>query len=270
VETVKKSNLMQTLSSVKKSVARTPIVHATAIIEKSVILEENVTVGPFCILTGNLTIGAGTHIHSHVTIGLPAQDRTTKKSLGSIVIGKNCHIREFVTIHASKKENGITSIGNNCYIMCYSHIAHDVVLEDNVELINNVALGGHVYIEKHTMLMAYGAIHQFCRVGQYSALSPYSGARQDLPPFCLFNGQPGKFAGLNMIALKRAGFSSQSINALKHITMLFYNHKLPLSEIKQACKKECDTWGNDALVKTFITFIEKSKRGISRKVFTYK
>ena len=241
-------------------------IHPSAIVGEKVELGKNVKVGPFCVITGKVKIGDNTRFHANVMVGFPAQNIGTEKSLGQIEIGQNCELREFVTIHASKYPDGSTKIGNNCYIMNYSHVSHDSTLEDNVTLINNVSLGGHSYIEKNAFLMAYAATHQFCRIGTFTAVAPFSGARQDLPPFCLFNEQPGAYAGLNIIALKRAGFTSETINALKHVTKLFYNEKMFVTKIKEIASNE--SWGNDLHVQHFLNFIENSKRGVSMRAIS--
>jgi UDP-N-acetylglucosamine acyltransferase len=238
-------------------------IHPSAIVGENVELGSNVKIGPFCIVVGNVKIGDNTRLHANVVVGFPAQNIGTKESYSKIEIGQNCELREFVTVHASKYPDGLTKIGNHCYIMNYSHISHDCILEDNVTLINNVSLGGHSYIEKNAFLMAYAATHQFCRVGTFTAVAPFSGARQDLPPFCLFNEQPGAYAGLNIIALKRAGFTTETINALKHVTKLFYNQKTLITKIREIALTE--SWGNDPHVQHFLNFIENSKRGVSMR-----
>ncbi len=242
-------------------------IHETAIVGPNVQIGENVKIGPFCTIVGNVIIKKNTIIYPNVSIGFPAQNLDTTKSLGSIVIGENCKIREFVSIGASKSDDGKTLIGNNCYIMSYSHVAHDVILEDNVTLINNVNLGGHVYVEKNAFLMANSASHQFCRIGQYCALAPFSAIRQDLPPFLIFSGMPAKYYGLNLIALKRAGFTKENISAIKHVAMLFYQKKLLLRDIKELSEKESEKWwSKDLKVKIFLDFIENSKRGVSKRI----
>lgn len=239
-------------------------IHPTTIIGPNVKLGNNVKIGPFCIIVGNVTIGDNSIIYSNAVIGNPAQNLDTIKPLGSISIGKNCKIREFVTIGASKKDNGKTIVGDNCYIMTYCHIAHDVTLEENVVMISNVNLAGHVYVEKNAFLMANSAAHQFCRIGQYTSLAPYSAIRQDIPPYSMFNGLPAKFYGLNIVALKRAGFSKESLNAIKHVSKLFYQDKLLLEEIEILAQKEPD-WGQNREVNLFVNFIKNSDRGVSKK-----
>ncbi|MFH1462032.1 MAG: acyl-ACP--UDP-N-acetylglucosamine O-acyltransferase [bacterium] len=239
-------------------------IHPSAIIGPDVKIGDNVKIGPYSILTGNIEIDNNTVIYPHVSIGAPAQNLDTLKSLGKLKIGKNVKIREFSSIGASKYEDGQTTIGDNCYIMSYCHVAHDVTLEENVTLINSVNLGGHVYVEKNAFLMANCASHQFCRIGQFTSLAPYSAIRQDLPPFSMFSGLPAKYYGLNVIALKRAGFSQDSINAIKHIGKLFYQDKVLLTEIEKKAAQET-TWGSNEFVINFINFIKNSQRGVSKK-----
>jgi len=239
------------------------IIHPTAVVGPNVQLDANVKVGPFCTVIGNVTIGEGTRLHAHVTVGFPAQVLEMKQSFGKVTIGKNCELREFVTVHASRYPDGTTSIGDNCYLMNFAHVSHDSILENNVTLINNANLGGHTHIEKNVFVMAGSATHQFCRIGTLTALAPFSGIRQDLPPFGLFSGQPARFYGLNVIGLKRAGFTHENINALKHVTKLFYQEKLPIENIVQ-CSKNESAWGADENVIKFLNFIKMSSRGVSR------
>jgi len=247
---------------------QTTYIHPTSYVGPNVTLGNNVKVGPYCTIIGQTTIGDGTRVYGNTTIGFPAQDTQTHDSKGTISIGKNCHIREFVTIHASKDNDGRTLVGNNCYIMNFVHVAHDVVLKDNVILINQVNLGGHSHVEEGVMLMANTAMHQFCRIGRMSSITPFSATRQDLPPFCLFTGQPVRFSGLNLVALKRAGVPRESINAIKHATKLFYQDKLPFEQIEELAGKESE-WGHDSYVAEFLSFIKKSTRGVSRRTLSY-
>lgn len=244
-------------------------IHPTSIIGKDVTLGQNVKIGPYCTIVGKVSIDDDSRIYGYVTIGMPAQDINTQKPLGSVEIGKSCEIREFVTIGSPKTEGSKTIIGNECYVMNFSHVAHDVVLENNVVLINSVNLGGHVYIEHHVMLMANTAIHQFCRVGAYSALAPFSGMRQDLPPFSLYNGTPGYFAGLNALALRRAKFSSQEINNLKTVTKLFFQDKVPFDRLIKHVEQN-EQLQESKHVQHFLHFVQNSDRGISRKTFSKK
>lgn len=256
-------------------------VHHTSILGPNVSLGKNVKIGPYCTVIGNVSIGSNTKIYQNVCIGFPAQDVGTSQPLGKIEIGENCNIREFTTIHSSKKNNGVTFIGNNCYIMNFCHIAHDVVMGNNVILINNVNIGGHSIVQDGVMLMANSAVHQFCKIGRLSCLTPYSGTRQDLPPFCMFAGQPGKFSGLNTVALKRASIPGESIDAIKHVSKLFYQDKISIEKIKNLDSTNLDSKTEnesgftesglkDSYAREFLDFLINSERGVSRKVFSYK
>ncbi len=245
-------------------------IHPTAIVGPQVQLSDNVKIGPYCVLIGQITIGVNTQLSAHVTVGFPAQDVGTPKSLGRISIGADCTIREFVTIHASKKEDGMTVIGNKCYIMNFCHVGHDVILENEVILVNSVNLGGHTHVESGVMMMASSASHQFCRIGRLSAVTPFSATRQDLPPFCMFEGQPATFSGLNLIALKRLGLAREDINALKHVTKLFYQDKLLLTPIMKLAEDAADDWGGNEYVQAFLAFVKNSTRGVSKRSFSYR
>lgn len=244
--------------------ANVTYVHPTALVGPHVVLEDGVKVGPYAIITGNVTVGSGTRIYPHATIGFPAESLGTRIPHGTIRIGKDCEIREFVTVHASKYPGGETRIGDNAYIMNYSHVSHDVILEHNVVMINNVQLGGHTYVEHHAFLMANSATHQFARIGQYASLAPFSGIRQDIPPFCIFNGVPAGFSGLNSVGLRRAGFTSTSLQGLKRVTTLFYQQKLSLKVIQEIITTD-PLLTHDTCTQAFMTFIQQSQRGVSRK-----
>lgn len=242
-------------------------IHPTAVIGDHVTLGKGVKIGPFCTVIGHTTIGDNTRLHAHVTVGFPAQVVGVLQSLGTVSIGSNCELREFVTIHAARTAEGSTRIGNNTYIMHYAHVAHDVVIGNNVVVNPNVNFGGHTVVEDRAVIMTGSATHQFTHIGAFTALAPFSGIRQDLPPFCTFNGKPAGFFGLNAIGLKRNGFSRESINALKQVTKLFYQDKLPLQAIVDASIAD-PSWGNDQHVQQFLTFVANSARGVSRRCGT--
>lgn len=238
-------------------------IHPTAIIGDQVTLGTNVKIGPYCVVIGKVTIGNNTRLHGHVTIGYPAEVKGLMDNHGTITIGEQCEIREFATIHAPRTADGVTSVGNYVYIMNYCHISHNCVVEDYVTMTNGTNLGGHTHVEHHAVLMANSATHQFTRVGQYTCLAAYSAIRQDVPPFSMYWGLPASFSGLNRVGLRRAGFSAETLNAIKHAAKLYFQDKLPFAAIKEAA--EAEDWGAIDAVQTFLAFIEKSNRGVSRK-----
>jgi UDP-N-acetylglucosamine acyltransferase len=238
-------------------------VHPTSYVGPQVTLGAGVKIGPFCTIVGNVVIGDNTRLYGNVVVGMPAEDINTPKPLGAVVIGANCHIREFVSINASKYVDGFTRIGDNCYIMNFCYVSHDATLENNVIMINSVNLGGHVYIEHHAVLMANSALHQFCRVGAYTAIAAFTATGQDLPPFSTFSGRPASFSGLNRVGLRRNSFNQQDLNDLRHLTKLFFQDKLMLPDIQQLAARE--PWGSNPHVQTFLTFVSNSRRGVSRR-----
>lgn len=251
-------------SSLESSFFSSPdtYVHPTAYVGPAVMLGNNVKVGPYSQIIGNVTVGDNTQIYGHVVIGSPAQDLSVRKPLGRVEIGAHSVIREFVTIDAPKADASCTRIGEHNYLMHFAHVGHDVTTGDHVTMTNHVQLAGHAVLEDHVLLMAHAAVHQFCRIGAYTALAPFSGCRQDLPPYSLFAKQPAAFAGLNKIKLRRALFSDAALAGLKQVTALFFQEKLPIALIQERSVSE--PWGTSEQVQRFITFIANSRRGVSR------
>ena len=140
----------------------------------------------------------------------------------------------------------------------------DKIKENDVVLINNVNLGGHVHVGHHSMLMANAAVHQFCRIGEYASIAPFSGTRQDIPPFCIFEGSPAVFAGINIVNLRRNNFSSEDRLFIKKISKLFFIEKLSVSSVELEVNKNLAMKKNNN-VQRFLYFIKNSERGISRK-----
>lgn len=237
-------------------------VHPSSLVGPNVKLGAGVKIGPFCTVLGNTTIGDRTRLSGYVSIGFEAEVLAVTVNHGSIVIGSDCRIREFATIHAPKTPESATTIGNKCYIMNYCHISHDATLGNNVTLTNGVSLAGFVQLGNNVNMMAHSAMHQFCKVGEYSAVAPFSGARQDLPPFCIFEGKGAFFAGLNRIGLKRAGVPQASIEELRVLTRWFYQEKVTLATIKE---KINESGLVSSEVHRFISFVETSQRGVSRR-----
>lgn len=244
-------------------------IHPSSIIGPNVTLGDGVKIGPYCVIMGNTTIGNHTRIGAYTSIGLHAQHTQTPQNIGVVHIGSRCEIREYVSIHAPIQHDGATTIGDDCYLMNYAHVAHNVTLEHHVILTNQVNLAGHVYIEHHGYLMANAGVHQYCRIGKYSCLTPYSGIRQDIPPFSMFTGQPAQFSGLHRISLEKNGFDGQSITALQTVTNLFYKEKLLLPAIIAHAKAHKSSWGGSEYVQDFISFIAQSSRGVSKRALSY-
>jgi len=203
-------------------------IHPTALVEGNVELADGVEIGAFTVIKGNVKIGKNTKIGNRVTIlhnveigenceihdgcviGDEPQHLRDKGLHGKVVIGNNTILREYVTVNRGtdfdRKE---TRIGNNVFLMAYTHVAHDCIVGDNVIMANAATLGGHVVIENNVFLGGLSAVQQKCRVGAYAMVGGLSGVNKDVPPFTRAVGQHVELRGLNYIALKRAGLKSE-------------------------------------------------------------
>ena len=204
---------------------------SNSVIHKNSKLGKNVKIGPFCyigenviieddcklhshvVIDGNTVIGSGSEIFSFATIGSTPQDLKYKGEKTKISVGKNCKIREYVTINlGTLGGGGITTVGNNCLLMIGTHIAHDCIINDNVIFANHSTLAGHVIVEKNVVVGALSAIHQFSRVGEGSMIGGMSGVTADVIPFTTVMGNRAKLSGLNLVGLKRSNYEKKEIN----------------------------------------------------------
>ncbi len=253
-------------------------IHPTAIIDKRVELGDNVKIGPFVNIKSNVTIGdnsiidANAYIGSYTKIGknckvFPSavigtipQDLKFKGEFSELIIGDNTTIREFCMINrGTKGGGGITRIGKNNLIMAYVHIAHDCFLGDNVIIANAVQFAGHIVVEDNAVIGGMTAIHQFVRIGKFAMVGGMSGIGQDVAPFCLAAGSRAKLHGLNLIGLKRAGFSNEEIEQLKEAYKTIFKSKLRFEEAYEKLKNS-----SSKNVIHMIEFLKKSTRGFLR------
>lgn len=255
-------------------------VHETAIVSPKAWLGKDVKVGPYAIIEEDVDIGEATHVGPHVFIGKYAkigkrcrvfpfasigtipQDLKFKGERTELKIGNDNVIREFVTINrGTTAGGGITTIGDHNLLMAYAHVAHDCVIRNHVILANAATLAGHIEIEDYAVVGGLVAVHQFVRIGTHAFIGGTSGVRKDIPPFVLAHGAPVRLYGLNRVGLKRRNFSEETLEALKKAYKIILRSGLLLKEAIKKAKEEVPPLPE---VKTFIDFIEKSKRGISR------
>ena len=255
-------------------------IHPTAIIASSAEIDEDTRIGPFCIISegvhikkgtklisnavieGNTEIGENCIIYPFTSIGLPPQDLKYKGEKTGVKIGDNNIIREYITIHrASVGGDGVTTIGDNNFLMAYVHIAHDCKIGNSVNMANVATLAGHVVVEDYAVIGGLVAIHQFTRIGAYSMVGGFSGVGQDIPPYMIASGARAKLFGLNTIGLKRNGFSDSTVNELKKAYKILFREKRTL---KDAIKKIQEDLPYTEEIKHLIEFIQKNKRGICR------
>ena len=257
------------------------MIHPTVIIDSKAEIEGGVEIGPYCVIEKGVSIGEETKIGPHVviregtqigkqcqisqfaSIGEAPQSVAYKGEKTSLLIGDRNIIREFTTLHRGTiKGGGKTVIGNENFLMAYSHVAHDCQIGDQVIMANGATLAGHIVIEDRAIIGGLVAIHQFCRVGAYAIIGGVSGILLDIPPYTIAQGAPARLFGLNTVGLKRANFSEETKRALKKAYRIIFRSGLAL-------EKAIETVGGDEISKTqevqhLLQFIQRSKRGITR------
>ncbi len=254
------------------------MIHPTVVIEKGAEIADNVEIGPYCVIGAQAKVGSGTKLISHVTVqgrtevgeqctihpfaslGGPPQDITYRGEETACLIGNNNVIREYVTINRGTRASGATRVGNNNFIMAYSHMAHDCVVGNNVIMANCSTLAGHVHIADFAILSGLCAIHQFCKVGKYAFVSGLTGVPKDIPPFVMAAGNRARLYGLNVVGLERQHFSKEEITKLKRAYRILFRSSLPLETSLRMVEEQLD--GDN--IKELLTFIRSSERGICR------
>lgn len=262
------------------AIAKTAVIHPTAIIEDGAIIHDNVQIGPYCIIGKEVEIGEGTILKSHVvangrtkigcnneiyqfaSIGEANQDLKYAGEPTVVEIGDFNRIRESCTIHRGTVQGeGITRIGNYNLMMCNVHIAHDCTIGNRCIFANNVAVAGHVLVKDFAIIGGNSAVHQFCIVGEHVMIGGVSGVTQDVPPYVLAQGTHVSPYGINIEGLKRRGFSKEDIVLIRQAYKLIYRSGKPIEEVKVEIAKQAET---HSVLKPFVTLFEQSKRGLIR------
>jgi UDP-N-acetylglucosamine acyltransferase len=254
-----------------------PRIHATALVDPSVELAPGVEIGPYSIIEANARIGAGTFIDAHVRIarltrigrqnhighgavlGTAPQDLKYRDEPTHLEIGDRNIIREYATLHRGTKSHGRTVVGHECFLMAYSHVAHDCELGDHVVLANSVNMAGHVTIEDWVVIGGVVPIHQFVRIGCHAMIGGGFRVPQDICPYALLGGYPLRVVGLNVIGLKRRGFSAAQLAPLKAAFRILFGKKLNTSQALEQIEQEVEP---SAEVKRLVAFVRGSERGI--------
>jgi len=218
------------------------IIHKTAIIDKKIKLGKNVAIGPYSVIgphvqirnnvkihsqvniQGHTVIDEGTEIFPFASIGTIPQDLKYHGEKTKLIIGKKNVIREHVTINPGTKGGGsITKIGNNCLLMVGSHVAHDCSLGNDVIMVNNATLAGHVKIEDFAIIGGLSAVHQYVRIGKHAMIGGMSGVENDVIPYGSVMGNRAYLSGLNIVGLKRRGFNRKQIHDLRTAFRLIFS-----------------------------------------------
>lgn len=255
-------------------------IHPTALVSPKAKIGNNIIVGPYAIIQDDVEIGNDCRVGPHAVIydGARIGDRVKIKQAASVahvpqdlkfsqepslfIVGDDTVIHEFVTLHRGTKETGKSEVGKKCLLMAYAHVAHDCVIGDNVILANGVQIAGHVLVEDFAIIGGMTPVHQFCKVGQHCMIGGGFRAVQDVPPYILCGEMPLRFAGLNLVGLRRRGFAASDIEALKKTYSYIYDHSM---NVTQALKKIEEELGGNKLVQNVIDFVRTSKRGIIGK-----
>ncbi len=235
------------------------IIHPFTIIEDDVEIANGCEIGPSAVIYNGARIGNRVKIYQGASISHSPQDLKYANERTIFIIGDDTVIHEYVTLHRGTKETGFSSLGKNCLMMAYTHIAHDCVVGDNVILANAVQIAGHVHVEDWVIIGGTGAVHQFCKVGKHAMLGANSVTVKDVPPFVIGGRFPVKFEGLNKVGLRRRGFSNEDIEIIKKTYDYIYNSGL---NVTQGVEKAEAELGDNENVKNIIEFVRTSKRGI--------
>lgn len=256
------------------------MIHPTAIVSPKAELDSNVEIGPYSIIGESVFIGSGTVIGSHVVIdpyvtigsnckifqyaaiGAVPQSLRFGGEKTYVKIGRGCMIREFVTIHRGTGfGGGVTEIGEDNFLMAYTHIAHDCKIGRKVVMANNATLAGHITIGDYATVGGLVAIHQFVRIGDYAFIGGKSAIPKDIPPYVIAAGDRAKLHGLNLVGLKRQGMSPKTLSLLKKAYRIFFRIGLTVNEAVERVRAEVEQVPE---VVKFIEFIKSSERGVTR------
>ncbi len=260
------------------------MIHATAIIDAGAVLGKDVDVGPYAVIGPKVTIGDGCSIGAHAiveshvrmgngtrvspyaSIGAPPQDLKFKGEDTWVEIGEGTTIREFVTVNrGTATGGGVTRVGGRVLLMAYCHVAHDCHVGDRVIMANAATLAGHITVEEGAFIGGLTGVHQFVRIGAYAIVGALSAVSKDVPPYV--KAVPARQArnqslfGLNVIGLRRAGFTPETIDAVKDAYRIIFRGSLPLAEALAKVEAEVPRARE---VRHLVDFIRASKRGVQR------
>ncbi len=252
------------------------LIHASAIIEDGAVLGNSVSIGPFAyiganvkigdnttvashaVIEGYTTIGKNNRIFSHAAIGTIPQDLKFDGEHVELIIGDDNTIREFTLFNPGTKGGGsVTRVGNGNLFMAYVHLGHDVIIGDHCILANGATLAGHVELGNHVVIGGLTPIHQFVHIGDYAMIGGASALAQDIPPYCLAEGNRASLRGLNLTGLRR-NMERNDIDALKIAYRELFEQGNPLQEVAQSILKNT----NSEKVEQLCKFIMASTRGI--------
>ena len=253
------------------------VIHPTAIVSLKAELADDVEVGPYTIVEEDVKIGSGSkvassallasgatlgnnvEVHHGAVIGTIPQDLKFGGEVTQVVIGDGTVVREYATINRGTKAYGTTTVGKECMLMAYSHVAHDCILGDGVIMANSVNLAGHVEVGDYAIIGGVVPVHQFVKIGTHAMIGGGFRVQQDICPYALVGGYPLKVTGINSVGLRRRGFSKEVIKVLESAFKLLFFSGLNTTQAVERIKSEIDLIPE---VEEIFDFIGKSTRGI--------
>lgn len=222
---------------------------------------KNVTIDAFAYIDDNVIIGDNCHIFPHAVIGCVPQDLKFKGEETWTIIGDNCVLREFVTVHRGTASKGKTVIGNNNLIMAYCHVAHDCVLGNNIIMSNATQLAGEVVVDDYAIIGGGTLVHQFSHIGGHVMIQGGSKVNKDIPPYIIAARDPIAYCGINSIGLNRRGFSANQIHTIQDAYRMIYQDALMTAKALEQIET---TLPQSEERDTILNFVRNSERGIVR------
>jgi UDP-N-acetylglucosamine acyltransferase len=246
-------------------------IHPTAVVDRAAKVHETVEIGPFCVVgpkvtlaegvrlinhvcvDGHTSIGKGTVVYPFASLGQPPQSLAYKGEENSLIIGENNIIREHMTMNpGTARGNGVTKVGDNCMFMADSHVAHDCQVGSNCVFANNAMIGGHVTVEDYVWLGGGAAVHQFSRIGRHAFVGGMAGLEGDLIPYGSVMGNRAHLAGLNLVGLKRRGFTRDQIHELRNAYRLLFAQE---GTFQERLADVAELFANNAEVMEIVNFV---------------
>lgn len=253
--------MANTSISKKARIGENVVIKDFTVIEDDVEIGNNVEIGSCVLIANGARISDNVKIHHGAVVSTVPQDLKFSGEETIFEIGEGTVIREYVTLNRGTNFSKKSSLGKNCFIMAYAHVAHDCHVGNNVILANCVEMGGHVEIGDWAIIGGIVAVHQFSKVGAHSMTGGGFRIVKDIPPFALAGGYPLRFEGINHVGLKRRGFSSEQIDNIRKTYDIIYKSGLNVGDAVRKIK-ESENLSDET--KLIIDFIENSKRGIFR------
>lgn len=245
----------------KAKIGKNVTIEAFATIEEDVVIGDNTWVGPNAIIMGGARIGKNCKIFPGAVISAIPQDLKFKGENTTLVIGDNVIVREYCTLNKGTVANGATTIGNNCLLMAYVHVAHDCIIKNNCILANNVTLAGHIEIDDFAIIGGMVAVHQFVKIGSHVMIGGGSLVSKDVPPFVKAAREPLSYVGVNSIGLRRRGFSEEQIKNIQDVYRILFVRGHNISKAKKIIEATIDATPERDLI---LAFIKNANRGIMR------